>query len=205
MAIQADIQLHVVHVPGYTMIEQGTDGLSRGIWVTPLHNHSTADHMHQSVFAPCPTDMIMAMEYARGLQLTETPVLHHWSRHWGSELFDHLSVWFPPPELARQCLIGILEAWVERPSTTSALLFIPRIITGFWKGLSRFIKEVDIIYPHATPMRYPPTLNIPIVVLYLPPHSRLLPTHRMVKTARPRGYKAHQSQANHVRGMSGVP
>jgi hypothetical protein len=31
-------QLEVVHVPGTTMIGQGTDGLSRGVWCTTLHD-----------------------------------------------------------------------------------------------------------------------------------------------------------------------
>jgi len=35
------ITLAVVHVPGVVMIEQGTNGQSQGVWVTPLHAHLT--------------------------------------------------------------------------------------------------------------------------------------------------------------------
>jgi hypothetical protein len=31
--------LEVVHVPGVVVIDQGTDDLSRGVWISPLHAH----------------------------------------------------------------------------------------------------------------------------------------------------------------------
>jgi hypothetical protein len=33
--------LEVIHVPGTSMIDQGTDGLSRGIWISPSSRIST--------------------------------------------------------------------------------------------------------------------------------------------------------------------
>ena len=197
--------LHVVHVPGTLMIEQGTDGLSRGIWASVLHERYRQEDLTRAVFAPVPVDWELVQEHVVSYQLSGSPVLHHWSQHWGSALFDHLSVWFPPPELARPCLIGILEAWIERPDTTSALLFIPRTLSGAWSALSRHIIELNIIYPLKTPMRRPPLLPIPVVVLYLPPHSRVLPPYRrMEPPPKVKNKRWHDDAANEMRRLSGT-
>ena len=37
LKMELDCCLQVVHVPGVVMIDQGTDDLSRGIWVSPFH------------------------------------------------------------------------------------------------------------------------------------------------------------------------
>ena len=203
LAMSMAVYLQVVHVPGRIMIDQGTDGLSRGVWASPLHDLWDPTLMNQAVFAPLPVDMNLAEHYARQAGSTEVPRLHLWDRPWGSVIFDHLSVWFPPPELARTCLIGILEAWVERPHTTSALVFVPRVLAGSWMGLCRFIQEIDVIYPHLTPIPCPPLLSIPIVVLYLPPHSRMLPSSRIDPPPFPRGRAAHVKEATYVRGLGG--
>jgi hypothetical protein len=36
LELELGIQLQVVHVPGVVMVQQGSDGLSRGVWVTPF-------------------------------------------------------------------------------------------------------------------------------------------------------------------------
>jgi hypothetical protein len=41
-------------------------------------------------------------------------------------VFDRLTVWFPPPEIARQVLTFVFECWAEKPLTTSGLFFIPQ-------------------------------------------------------------------------------
>ena len=201
LAWRMEIELQVVHVPGRIMIVQGTDGLSRGVWANPLHALKDPQELHQAVFSPIPQDPSLVTRILHKHNLPGPFKIHDWARHWGRDLFDHLSVWFPPPELARQCLIGILEAWVERPQTTSALLFIPRVVTGNWIGLCRFLRELEVLYPHTEPLNRPAKLDIPVVVLYLPPHTRLLPKHRMERTAYPRGYKAHQREAEGVRRL----
>ena len=196
--------LHVVHVPGVVMIDQGTDGLSRGVWLSDLHPERNQTELTRAVFDPFPVDMVLADEYIRGFGLLGSPRLHHWGHPWGASLFGHLSVWFPPPELARQCLIGILEAWVEQPLNTSALLFIPRTLSGCWVGLSRHIILLDTIYPSKRALRHPPVLPIPILVLYLGPHQRVLPSssHRLGSPTKPCHYKWHQQEATRVRELS---
>ena len=121
-------------------------------------------------------------------------------------MFDTLNVWFPPPEVARQAITFMLNTWVERPLTTSALFFVPRVIPAFWHGLCRHIQELPLIHPlrDDCPLACPPRLPIPVVVLYLPPHVRVLPPSRpprMEPSAQTRVVRWHQEQAEHVRGL----
>ena len=195
--------LEVIHVPGVVMIGQGTDGLSRGIWLSSLHPEVNQQELTAAVFDPMHPDMELAHDFATRLGNRLPVVYHHWDCPWGSGLFHHLSVWFPPPELARQCLIGILESWMECPRTTGALLFIPRTLARCWLGLSRHIQLVDTIRPDAVRLRYPPRLPIPILVLYLAPHIPVLPSHsRVGTTTKPQGFRWHEGEAARVRGLS---
>jgi hypothetical protein len=53
LELELNIELQVVHVPGVVMIQQGTDGLSRGIWASELHPYANQQQLTASVFAPC--------------------------------------------------------------------------------------------------------------------------------------------------------
>ena len=203
LSLELGCFLQVVHVPGLVMIQQGTDGLSRGVWVSSYHHPVDHRLLNAAVFAPLRPDPELALRYVQTLGWADNWRLHHYRECWGQPLFNHMIVTFPPPEVARQCIIHILEAWVERPRTTSALLFVPRVLSGFWSGLSRHLRELDVIYPSRTPLRFPPTLPIPIVVLHLPPHSRSAPTvdRRDLRTPHVPGAREHRMLAEQVRGL----
>jgi hypothetical protein len=130
-----------------------------------------------------------------------------WNVIWDAIIcFDRLSVWFPPPEIARQVLIFMLETWAKRPMTLSSLFFIHRVVPAFWSGLSRHLVELPTIYPHLTPLRYQPLLPIPIVVLYFPPHQRSLATKdRLARPADPAHAFWHRQQAAFLRGLPPKP
>jgi hypothetical protein len=81
---------------------------------------------------------------------------------------------FPSPRLAHQVISFILNAWVKQPLMISALIFVPRIMQAFWWDLCRHIKELCTLYLHLTPLQLQPTIPIPVVVLYLPPHQHTL-------------------------------
>jgi hypothetical protein len=58
--LEADLGCHLepIHVPGTTIIIQITDGLSRGIWGSALHNRVRQKAILSEIFAPitmCPT------------------------------------------------------------------------------------------------------------------------------------------------------
>ena len=116
-------------------------------------------------------------------------------------MFDVLTVWFPPPELARQVITCAIEAWCERPLTTSSLFVVPRVMTAQWKHLSRHVVEVGTFTPDQLCLNQPPMLPIPIVVLYLPPHTRVLPPPRMDPPSFSAAQRWHRQQAALVRGL----
>ena len=217
LEVQLRCHLIVIHVPGLVLIQEGTDGLSRGLWITPWHTHLERGKLLGGIFAPLPFDETLVDFY-----VTEELPRHHqshpdtplpldypnWVYHdWATpphkrELMGQFTVWFPPPEVARQSIISLLEAYVEDPLHTAGLLFIPRIIPGCWRGLSRCLHELTTLYPHETDLAFPPLLPIPITVLYLPRHVRRLDlTDRLGKTPAPKGARWHQAQAQQMRGM----
>jgi hypothetical protein len=204
--LELECQLQVIHVPGVVMIQQGTDGLSRGVWSTVLHELEDQSHLTAAVFEPLMPDPVLAGNLARLLGHDRWRV-QAWDTVWEARnLFDKLTIWFPPPELARQAITFTLEAWVERPLTTSALFLVPRVLPSFWHGLSRYIQELPLIRPLEPwlPMAYPPRLPIPVVVLYLPSHVRSLPppeSPRMGLPAPAGKIRWHEQQAEQVRGL----
>jgi hypothetical protein len=189
------------------MIHQGTDGLSRGVWATILHDLPNQDQLNASIFEPLYPDQTMAATLVQRLGLSSWR-LQQWDSVWNTrDMFDCLNVWFPPPELARQAITFMLEAWVERPLTTSALFFVPRVVPAFWHGLSRYIRELPLLRPDDPwlPMAFPPRLPIPIVVLYLPAHVRSVTParpRRLEPSADPDEVLWHTEQAELLRGLS---
>jgi hypothetical protein len=146
----------------------------------------------------------------------QLPLIHHadrawrhcnWQRTWDAHrVFDRLTVWFPPPELARQVLTFVLECWAEKPLTTSGLFFIPRTVPAFWRGLSRHLIKLPTLLPHEVSLPFPPILPIPVIVLYLPPHQRSLSTKdRLARVATPPNTRWHREQAALLRGLPPVP
>ena len=56
LELELGVTLVVVHVPGVVMIEQGTDGQSRGVWATALHARLPQATINAAVFAPVKFD-----------------------------------------------------------------------------------------------------------------------------------------------------
>jgi hypothetical protein len=98
--------LEVIHVPGLIMIQQGTDALSCGIWISPFQEGlMDPSRITQVVFDPLPFDPELAQYYVNLL-----PEMHHadrkwrycnWRKPWDAAFtFDKLTVWFPSPKIA---------------------------------------------------------------------------------------------------------
>jgi hypothetical protein len=54
LEIELDLILEVIHLPGTTIITEGTDGLSRGIWISQLHSTPSQDQVLTEIFSPVP-------------------------------------------------------------------------------------------------------------------------------------------------------
>ena len=202
LELEMNLELQVVHVPGVVMIQQGTDGLSRGIWASELHPYADQKQLTASVFAPCGPDGAMVDRVISEHKLSWTSwAMIHWDRKFDPTLWLHTqTVWFPPPEIARHCLCAFMEAWVESPLDTAALFFVPRVLPAFWHNLSKNITEICNI--QADELSSPPMLPIPVIVLYIAPHTRCLPPPRDdVDSYQPPGYRAHKREAEEVRGL----
>ena len=201
--LDLDCHLQVVHVPGVVMIQQGTDNLSRGIWCSPFHQQVDQRTLTASIFSPVQTDFQLISDVVSQYHLRPDWQLCDWQHSWASyNIFDRLTVWFPPPEIARSLLLHLLFVWSERPWTSEALIIVPCVLAGFWQGLSKHIMELCIINPLSHSLYCAPVLPIPIVVLHLAQHQRTLPTrNRLDRLPMPRWGQAHQQTAEEMHGM----
>jgi hypothetical protein len=206
LELELDCFLQVVHVPGLVLIDQGTDGLSRGVWMSSCQHLAEEDHLTRAIFAPLPFDRHLIEQYVSRLENHDGSwTYYHWDQPWQTRAcLGKLTVWFPPPELAHQVLAFVLNTWMELPQATSGLFFIPRVMETNWRKLSRFLGEMDLIFPHTQQLHSPPVLPIPVVVLYLAPHHRsLTPPKRLERPADPPFSRWHRQQATHMRGLQG--
>ena len=189
------------------MIDQGTDSLSRGIWMSTLHTTMDERTMLSAIFAPTIFDASL-MQLIRKFLPDAPPTYNYY--HWRSPLvesdcFWRLAVWCPPPELGLQVITFILNMWIEQPCTTSALIILPQTYAASYLGLSKYLRHVGTISPLDTSLKFPPILPIPIKVLYLAPHTPcLVPSPSMVSPSHPEA-KWHQTQAETMRRLPPVP
>jgi len=117
---------------------------------------------------------LMAWLFALQPDLSQSWFHHPWDSHWsGGDRFYYFTVWTPPPKMAEQTISFILQAWVEMPTVTSVVLFIPRILTHDWAGLSKHLQDLGF-FLSAKCLSYSAHL-LPVSILYLAPHQHILP------------------------------
>jgi hypothetical protein len=188
------------------MIDQGTDGISRGIQLTG----------GQFKWSPraevlCIFDSILVTQGSMSWALLE--VRPH-CRHQAIQLMDSLShwsfgdvcrratLWFPAPEWAHQLLDRLVSAWTEQPWEMEAFLLIPRVFQRDWGRVSKHVVELGT-YPAAQVPGYAGHSDIPCVLMHLPCYVRSLPSpRRMDFPSRPKGVEWHREQAEYMRGLS---
>ena len=187
--------LEVVHIPGTSIIAQGSDDLSRGVWLSSHREYVPAHLLIPRLFA----GVHLQGDWASFLR-SHVPGFPHDPislRPWdsdldGSSLFDTCTLWAPPVEMAATILAAVLTAWTEQPSTTSAVFLLPRVLQRQWQRMSRFLRPLrpleDEHSPHKrdcftfTDTRAPIYHRLPVVILYLPTHTPTLPDDRMDPT-----------------------
>jgi hypothetical protein len=199
--------LEVVHVPGVVVIDQGTDDLSRGVWISPLHAHIDPQQVTMDVFAGVNGVPSLLPWIRTCLDLSPSARLtlrSHGEYPTASRVLHQHSVWCPPPETTRQLLCSLMLLWTESPWTTSFTLVVPRILIRQW---SRISKAAKVFGPFAytslpTDARHP--LRIPVMIIHTAPHLRCLPTlatSRMASLALPHDAEWHREQAALLRGL----
>ena len=99
LEMELDCCLQAVHAPGVVMIDQGTDGLSGGVWASPFHELTDGLVLTWAVFEPLTFDLALVHRYVCVYHLPSVWRYKDWNQVWGANnLFDRFSVWFPPPE-----------------------------------------------------------------------------------------------------------
>jgi hypothetical protein len=206
MEVRLGCRVEAIHVPGRVIVVQGTDGLSRGVWISPLHAVDPIS-VTASVFAGCVPSPLWCSFLHHRFALPTQGHLRHWSQCSAFELMIHRhTVWLPPPELARQVLSEFLLLWVESPWDTSAVFVIPRVLRHQWSRLSRCLLDIGELKPEDLPPVLRPSLPIPVVVLYLPCYNRCLtpvvPSSRALdESPFPEDATWHREQADYLRGL----
>jgi hypothetical protein len=203
LEIELGCHLEVVHVPGTTIITERTDGLSRGIWVSALHPRPTQRQLLSEIFGPVPHSPQL-QEWAlneTGLPATTHCHYRSWSAPWIAEdVFDRLTIWYPPPEVGAQLLYFLFQCHAERPLTTAALIILPRVLQKKWSRPSRHLVEVGIYPRQMVLFAHRSLLTIPVVVLLIPFHVRHLPDPRLDAPPTTALRQYHRQQAALVRG-----
>ena len=199
--------LEVVHVPGTLMITQGTDGLSRGVWCSALHERMDQNLILASIFSPVPHSPPLTAWACRESNVCfPSPCTYRdWKGQWSAhDVMDQLTLWTPPPEIASQLIYFLLTCYVERPLTTAILIVVPRVLQKRWSRSSRHVVEVGAYKHEDVPLMHHTEIPIPIVLLCIYPHTRLLPElTRMDSTTKAPDERWHRQQAAFVRGLQG--
>jgi hypothetical protein len=206
LELSLGIRLEVVHIPGKHMIEQRTDGLSRGLRLAGGGFKRAPRAETQRIFE----GVRMTMESVTWAQHQVRPYLRH--RHcifmdsttaWTfQQVTGRATLWFPAPEWAHQLMDALVTAWTEQPWHTEAFFLIPRVFQRDWGRASKHIQDLGL-HPADTIPAYGGTTEIPCVLMHLPCYVRSLPPIRRLDVPpRPQGAEWHQEQAEYVRGLS---
>lgn len=204
LEIKLDLRLEVVHVPGTHMIDQQTDGLSRGLAFANSRLRRSPQEEILRLFQPVPfTWELMSFVETVGCRPRGSRPLQHVESvsNWVfGDVAGRSTVWTPRPDWADQVITAVLNVWIEQPLDTEAYFVVPRIFQRRWGRKSKHIVEVSLTWAHEMPG--PLETDIPVVVLHLPFHVRSLPLpSRLDPAPGPHGARWHSEQAEHVRGL----
>ena len=205
LELKLGCRIEVVHVPGRLMIVQGSDDLSRGMWIDSerLLRSSLDESMLTLEAVPFSANFAQWVLSLVGYHPWTSYHHHTGVSDWNwNTIFQQLSIWTPSPELGRQSLGHFMDCWVERAHETAAIFVIPRIMQRDWGNISKHIFDIGTFYPTELPSMCAFPSLIPFCVLHIPCFVRALPLRRLEpapSSNRPEGW--HQRQADYVRGL----
>jgi hypothetical protein len=197
-------RLEVIYVPGTTMITQGTDGFSRGIWVNGFNTEFK--YFAVEVFLP-DLPSISLTHWALSHIVIQAEHAAWWNvetdtRSWAPQNLMHAhTFWILYPGVSRQGFTASM-AWVESPWGSSHLFLVPRIQQ---RGFGRVNKHVEFIGQFKDiPWVRAHSPRVPFVLYYLPHVVRSLKTYRddgMDPSSKMRAPQWVRDQVKHLRGM----
>lgn len=184
LAAEMSVVLEVVHIPGLAIIRQGTDALSRGLWLQPDRRRLSPRQEVSRLFeAATLTPELVDWALVRRGAVGPYPLPIDWQEvtwdvSWHPDRFmKKATIWAPPPRVAAQAIWAAVMAWVEFPAETEALFLIPRICTRDWMRVNKAVRQIGVmrqfvVFGDIVPWTQS---DIPILLLHLPPHSPTLP------------------------------
>jgi hypothetical protein len=205
LEIELGCRLEPIHVPGLLMIDEGTDGLSRGMWLAPARL-TRSSIMESSLalggvrFSPALGRWALeTVGLSMGTSFRLQDTLSTWNH---KEIANQVSMWIPVPEVARQALVRFLDIWVEGPTTTSGIFLVPRIMQKDWGYICKHVVVLGEYYPWTLPADCAYDSHIPFVLMYIPCYVRSLPIPSLDNaTPSPFHRKWHTEQAEYLRGL----
>jgi hypothetical protein len=200
-----DLVLEVVHVPGTSIITQGAGGLSRGVWCSPLHDRPDQKVILESIFAPIPHSPQLTAWACREAHVSPHLRYHHVDQasNWHPrQVIGKHTIWTPPPEIAAQLLHDLLTCYIADPLNASFICLVPRVLQRRWGRSSRHLHEVGLFARDEAHLAHSSILQIPVVLLHVTPHSRVLPDlSRMDRPSPAPTERWHWQQAALMRGL----
>ena len=178
LEVSLDCILVCIHVPGSTMILQGTDGLSRGVTLSRF-NMPPPD-LYARLFSPLPATRLI-IEWAISKTATTHSQISDWGvatdlSPWEKNLKKHNKIiWMISPQLCRQAMTAATLDWSSHPLNHEHIFVTPRLCQRSFGRVNKHIEFVGqfLDIPDFSPLTH-------VLIFYLPPFVRsLAPGARM--------------------------
>ena len=166
--------LRVYHVPGKVMIDQGTDGLSRGVPMHQLSGPGGYSTLGQ-LFRPALPSLAL-LHFCFRFASVDFPLrdknwiyrrdADNWSR---GSLLDQYVLWTVSPQLAKQCMLEAVNAYVESPFACAHLFVVPRVNQ---RDFGRVHKDIGLVgVTWGAPVGF--NSLVPFSLFYISPFDRV--------------------------------
>jgi len=201
--------LDVIHVPGRTMIAQGTDGQSRGVWVSPLYCSNR--NITSDLFRPAPPSSALLLWILHRLPSPLSPSAYCWvtddSCWTASNLIHRHCVWSLYPTTARQGFLATIFVWIESPADSSHVFLVSRLLQRDYGRVNKHIQFLGQFDDLPLPSDFSPL--VPFLLFYLPPFVTSLKPGLDESPWLDNGAQSScpewvRSQMEYLRGLSGT-
>jgi hypothetical protein len=193
LEMSGQLRIHMIHVAGSRMIDQGTDGLSRGDYVSgvmagqsmlsfiPLHE--SALH-HQVALLP----WIRTWFPDPGVQPLTPEGWYTTGQGWGADAYTSEGYWYPVPSTTPAYL------WAPAPAAASAtvdalalsrfkrpsllhVFLCPRLMTHLWRKKLFKVADVVLDLPPGPCAVWPAYMHEPLLLAFVFPILSCPPWH----------------------------
>ena len=161
-------------MPDSTMILQGTDSLSRGIWASSFNN--SYQNIMANLFHPAPPSPALLSWALHQVGCPLLPTLFSWWQYtnsWArSDLVGHSCIWSLSPTVAQQGFTTATISWVEQPCSSAHICIVPCLLQWDFGQVNKHIlfcgQHSDLpLPPHFDPL-------VAFALFYFPPFVRSL-------------------------------